>query len=93
MDPLQRIQAQILRMTRSRYSKWIEEGSVRREREFGLLDIIRETNLIFKLLAEVAQLVEHGTENAGVDSSILSLGTTLHKVTFVTPIIGLRHGA
>jgi hypothetical protein len=28
------------------------------------------------LLAEVAQLVEHGTENAGVDSSILSLGTT-----------------
>ena len=28
-----------------------------------------------KLLAEVAQLVEHGTENAGVDSSILSLGT------------------
>ena len=25
--------------------------------------------------AEVAQLVEHGTENAGVDSSILSLGT------------------
>ena len=28
--------------------------------------------------AEVAQLVEHGTENAGVDSSILSLGTTGH---------------
>ena len=26
--------------------------------------------------AEVAQLVEHGTENAGVDSSILSLGTS-----------------
>ena len=80
-------------MTRSRYSKWIEEGSVRREREFGLLDIIRETNLIFKLLAEVAQLVEHGTENAGVDSSILSLGTTLHQVTSVTPIIDLRNGA
>ena len=28
------------------------------------------------LPAEVAQLVEHGTENAGVDSSILSLGTS-----------------
>ena len=27
--------------------------------------------------AEVAQVVEHGTENAGVDSSILSLGTFL----------------
>ena len=27
-------------------------------------------------LAEVAQVVEHGTENAGVDSSSLSLGTT-----------------
>ena len=26
--------------------------------------------------AEVAQVVEHGTENAGVDSSRLSLGTT-----------------
>ena len=26
--------------------------------------------------AEVAQVVEHGTENAGVDSSSLSLGTT-----------------
>ena len=25
--------------------------------------------------AEVAQVVEHGTENAGVDSSSLSLGT------------------
>ena len=31
------------------------------------------------LLAEVAQLVEHGTENAGVDSSILSLGTTVYQ--------------
>ena len=27
--------------------------------------------------AEVAQVVEHGTENAGVDSSSLSLGTFL----------------
>ena len=27
--------------------------------------------------AEVAQVVEHGTENAGVDSSSLSLGTLL----------------
>ena len=29
-----------------------------------------------KILAEVAQVVEHGTENAGVDSSTLSLGTS-----------------
>ena len=28
--------------------------------------------------AEVAQLVEHSPEKAGVDSSILSLGTTSH---------------
>ena len=37
------------------------------------------------LLAEVAQLVEHGTENAGVDSSILSLGTTRLKAPLFTP--------
>ncbi len=30
--------------------------------------------------AEVAQLVEHSPEKAGVDSSILSLGTTPHFV-------------
>ena len=30
-----------------------------------------------KVQAEVAQVVEHGTENAGVDSSSLSLGTTV----------------
>ena len=30
-------------------------------------------NIVFP--AEVAQVVEHGTENAGVDSSSLSLGT------------------
>ena len=29
--------------------------------------------------AEVAQVVEHGTENAGVDSSTLSLGTTTRQ--------------
>ncbi len=29
-----------------------------------------------KVQAEVAQVVEHGTENAGVDSSSLSLGTS-----------------
>ncbi len=34
------------------------------------------------LLAEVAQLVEHGTENAGVDSSILSLGTSAANPLF-----------
>ena len=32
-------------------------------------------------LAEVAQLVEHGTENAGVDSSILSLGTIVYQTS------------
>ena len=30
-------------------------------------------------LAEIAQLVEHATENCGVDSSILSLGTLTSK--------------
>ena len=33
-------------------------------------------DLIIETTAEVAQVVEHGTENAGVDSSSLSLGTT-----------------
>ena len=32
--------------------------------------------MIIVTTAEVAQVVEHGTENAGVDSSSLSLGTT-----------------
>ena len=32
-------------------------------------------DLIIDSTAEVAQVVEHGTENAGVDSSSLSLGT------------------
>ena len=31
--------------------------------------------------AEVAQLVEHATENRGVRSSILRLGTCQHRVT------------
>ena len=31
--------------------------------------------MIIVTTAEVAQVVEHGTENAGVDSSSLSLGT------------------
>ena len=31
--------------------------------------------MIIDPIAEVAQVVEHGTENAGVDSSSLSLGT------------------
>ena len=39
------------------------------------LDSFFWLDLILKRPAEVAQLVEHGTENAGVDSSILSLGT------------------
>ena len=34
------------------------------------------TDSIIEMQAEVAQVVEHGTENAGVDSSSLSLGTT-----------------
>ena len=33
------------------------------------------SDLIIDTTAEVAQVVEHGTENAGVDSSSLSLGT------------------
>ena len=35
------------------------------------------TDSIMENQAEVAQVVEHGTENAGVDSSSLSLGTFL----------------
>ena len=38
------------------------------------------TDSIIKARAEVAQVVEHGTENAGVDSSSLSLGTTSFPV-------------
>ena len=34
-------------------------------------------DLIIDYTAEVAQVVEHGTENAGVDSSSLSLGTII----------------
>ena len=41
----------------------------------------REGRFNIKLLAEVAQVVEHGTENAGVDSSSLSLGTTGGKLS------------
>ena len=40
-------------------------------------------DLIIHATAEVAQVVEHGTENAGVDSSSLSLGTI--------SILGLVH--
>jgi hypothetical protein len=32
-------------------------------------------------IAEVAQLVEHRSEKPGVDSSILSLGTTISNTT------------
>ena len=35
-----------------------------------------------QLRAEVAQLVEHSPEKAGVDSSILSLGTTSFSETY-----------
>ena len=40
------------------------------------LDSARGRAIIYVPPAEVAQVVEHGTENAGVDSSSLSLGTT-----------------
>ena len=42
--------------------------------------------MIIVTTAEVAQVVEHGTENAGVDSSSLSLGTT----QFAAMAMGLR---
>ncbi len=55
------------------------------------LDSFTKSNLILNLLAEVAQLVEHGTENAGVDSSILSLGTTTLKIPlFLTTVASNR---
>ena len=46
------------------------------------------TDSIIKARAEVAQVVEHGTENAGVDSSSLSLGTTSFPVDYIsfTPV-------
>ena len=53
-----------------------------RNRKLGsqdFLDSLFRVHLILKRPAEVAQLVEHGTENAGVDSSILSLGTAAAK--------------
>jgi hypothetical protein len=42
-------------------------------------------DLIIDATAEVAQVVEHGTENAGVDSSSLSLGTTYLSFPKLTP--------
>ena len=51
-------------------------------------------DLIIDSTAEVAQVVEHGTENAGVDSSSLSLGTiTLSPVGFVanSPVLRLAN--
>ena len=41
----------------------------------GRLDRLKGVALRLRSFAEVAQVVEHGTENAGVDSSSLSLGT------------------
>jgi hypothetical protein len=46
-------------------------------------------------IAEVAQLVEHRSEKPGVDSSILSLGTTilnikLHLVSAIPPQICVK---
>ena len=38
--------------------------------------------------AEVAQLAEHSPEKAGVDSSILSLGTTYHYLHDVELALG-----
>ena len=43
------------------------------------------TDLIIDTTAEVAQVVEHGTENAGVDSSSLSLGTTYMNLLRFVP--------
>ena len=37
--------------------------------------------------AEVAQVVEHGTENAGVDSSSLSLGTFFQSLPFLPSLL------
>jgi hypothetical protein len=38
---------------------------------------------LFPLRAEVAQLAEHSPEKAGVDSSILSLGTTKSPIPYL----------
>ena len=58
------------------------------------LDTASGVGFNISLLAEVAQVVEHGTENAGVDSSSLSLGTiTLSPVGFVanSPVLRLAN--
>ena len=56
------------------------------------LDSVFRLDLILKRPAEVAQLVEHGTENAGVDSSILSLGTALYRpLSFVPEFLSRSH--
>ena len=49
---------------------WQNKG--RTWKSFLTVDVRRFDN---RTSAEVAQVVEHGTENAGVDSSSLSLGT------------------
>ena len=48
------------------------QNKARTWKSFLTVDVRRFDN---RTSAEVAQVVEHGTENAGVDSSSLSLGT------------------
>ena len=55
------------------------------------LDTISGVGFNISLLAEVAQVVEHGTENAGVDSSSLSLGTTILSPAESVPKILPQH--
>ena len=61
------------------------EGSLRgwmsRQLDFYRLILYQRFALLTVNRAEVAQLVEHSPEKAGVDSSILSLGTTFPLLT------------
>ena len=61
------------------------EGSLRewmaRSLDFSLTILSQCLALLAMNRAEVAQLVEHSPEKAGVDSSILSLGTTFSLPT------------
>jgi hypothetical protein len=51
----------------------------------SLILTLREQGCYGTARAEVAQLAEHSPEKAGVDSSILSLGTINQKLTSKRP--------
>ena len=63
-------------------------GKMKKSRKKAFFPLAKGTLFLYKSLrrAEVAQLVEQGTENPRVGSSILSLGT----IFFLSPDVSLR---